>query len=137
MRLEADAAASPIATKPSTLQPHSCTTCCGTLVYMSPEVVRCRSRRPVVFGYGTPVDVWSSGVVLFALITATIPWDETNIWEEIQHAPVPFTDESWQFVPRGARSCVAQALSKEAYERPLASELLESSWLSTPTLDGA
>ena len=118
------------------VQPSSCTTCCGSLAYMSPEVVRCRLLRHVVIGYGTPADVWSSGVVLFTLITATLPWDEHNIFEEIQHAPVPFTDESWQSVPRGARTCVAQALCKEADERPMASEVLESSWLNTPMADG-
>ncbi|WFD29928.1 non-specific serine/threonine protein kinase [Malassezia sp. CBS 17886] len=42
---------------------------CGSLPYIAPEM----NGRPY---HGEPVDVWSSGVVLFALLVGNTPWDE-------------------------------------------------------------
>ena len=42
---------------------------CGSLPYIAPEM----NGRPY---QGEPVDVWSSGVVLFALLVGNTPWDE-------------------------------------------------------------
>jgi serine/threonine protein kinase len=41
---------------------------CGTKGYYAPEIVR---REP----FGVGVDVWSLGVVLFALLTTVYPFD--------------------------------------------------------------
>ncbi|ESN96527.1 hypothetical protein HELRODRAFT_189278 [Helobdella robusta] len=45
-------------------------TCCGTVPYLAPEVV---ARKQY---YGEPVDVWSCGIVLVALLAGELPWDE-------------------------------------------------------------
>lgn len=42
---------------------------CGSLPYIAPEM----NGRPY---RGEPVDVWSAGVVLFALLVGNTPWDE-------------------------------------------------------------
>lgn len=42
---------------------------CGSLPYIAPEM----NGRPYK---GEPVDVWSAGVVLFALLVGNTPWDE-------------------------------------------------------------
>ncbi|PKI82816.1 Gef1p [Malassezia vespertilionis] len=42
---------------------------CGSLPYIAPEM----NGTPY---HGEPVDVWSSGVVLFALLVGNTPWDE-------------------------------------------------------------
>ncbi|KOS12473.1 camk camkl chk1 protein kinase [Malassezia pachydermatis] len=42
---------------------------CGSLPYIAPEM----NGRPY---QGEPVDVWSSGVVLFAMLVGNTPWDE-------------------------------------------------------------
>lgn len=42
---------------------------CGSLPYIAPEM----NGKPY---RGEPVDVWSSGVVLFAMLVGSTPWDE-------------------------------------------------------------
>lgn len=42
---------------------------CGSLPYIAPEM----NGRPYK---GEPVDIWSAGVVLFALLVGNTPWDE-------------------------------------------------------------
>ncbi|WFD44388.1 non-specific serine/threonine protein kinase [Malassezia psittaci] len=42
---------------------------CGSLPYIAPEM----NGQPY---HGEPIDVWSSGVVLFALLVGNTPWDE-------------------------------------------------------------
>jgi serine/threonine-protein kinase Chk1 len=55
---------------------------CGTLPYVAPEVLRGPYR-------GDDVDLWSSGVVLTAMLTGELPWDSAStqtreymLWEE-------------------------------------------------------
>lgn len=61
-------------------------TSCGTRAYIAPEVIDLRSE-----GYGLEVDWWSTGVVLFTLLTGFFPFlkqteHETN--KAITHAPL-------------------------------------------------
>ncbi|KAF1776731.1 Protein kinase, ATP binding site [Phytophthora cactorum] len=44
----------------------------GTALYMAPEIKSRRTYR------GTPVDVWSAGVVLFILVTGLPPFNEAS-----------------------------------------------------------
>ena len=40
---------------------------CGTPAYIAPEILRNK-------GYGLNVDLWSAGVVLFAMLYVTVPF---------------------------------------------------------------
>uniref|UniRef100_A0AAF5PUY7 non-specific serine/threonine protein kinase n=1 Tax=Wuchereria bancrofti TaxID=6293 RepID=A0AAF5PUY7_WUCBA len=42
---------------------------CGTVQYLSPQVLSSNYR-------GEPSDIWSCGIVLIALLTGELPWDE-------------------------------------------------------------
>ena len=46
-------------------------TSCGSLCYASPEIV---AGKP----YSTPTDVWSLGVLLFAMAVGSLPFDDVN-----------------------------------------------------------
>ncbi|EPY23861.1 serine/threonine-protein kinase-like protein [Strigomonas culicis] len=53
--------------------------CCGSKHYVAPEIVQ-------GVGYdGASVDVWAAGVVLFALLTGSFPFDSETSEEEIFH----------------------------------------------------
>lgn len=48
-------------------------TSCGSPHYASPEIVAGKNY------HGSPSDVWSCGVILFALLTGHLPFDDSNI----------------------------------------------------------
>ncbi|ODV84614.1 hypothetical protein CANARDRAFT_29140 [[Candida] arabinofermentans NRRL YB-2248] len=48
-------------------------TSCGSPHYASPEIVAGRNY------HGSPSDVWSCGIILFALLTGHLPFDDPNI----------------------------------------------------------
>ncbi len=48
---------------------------CGTPAYIAPEIL-CNN-----FYSGPPVDIWSSGVVLYAMLSGTVPFKGNNIKE--------------------------------------------------------
>lgn len=48
-------------------------TSCGSPNYASPEIISGEKYC------GTEVDIWSIGVVLYAIIAGTLPFDESNI----------------------------------------------------------
>ena len=47
---------------------------CGTPAYIAPEILKER-------GYGLNVDLWSAGVVLFAMLYGTVPFKANNMEE--------------------------------------------------------
>ena len=45
---------------------------CGTPMYMAPEIILCSKKN----GYkGFPVDVWSSGIALYIMLSGALPFD--------------------------------------------------------------
>ncbi len=52
---------------------HQLETSCGSPHYASPEIVNGRRYS------GTATDIWSCGVILFALLTGRLPFDDKNI----------------------------------------------------------
>ncbi len=47
---------------------------CGTPAYIAPELLRGK-------GYGLNVDLWSAGVVLFAMLYGTVPFKGASMEE--------------------------------------------------------
>jgi len=57
--------------KENVLTPESCSSFCGTLEYMAPEVVK-KSK------YGKPADCWAVGVLLYDMLVGHPPWQHKN-----------------------------------------------------------
>lgn len=45
----------------------------GSLLYSSPEIIERKSYK------GTECDMWSLGVVLYIMLTASMPFDDRNL----------------------------------------------------------
>lgn len=99
-------------------------TWCGSLSYCAPEIVRGDKYR------GEAIDIWSLGIILFALLSGQLPFDEEDeaatrklILETTQVYPPFFSDE--------VRNLLDLMLNKDATQRPSALEVLDHPFLST------
>lgn len=66
-------------------------TICGTAGYSAPEIIN-KNR-----GYTEKIDLWAAGVVLYAMLSGCMPFDESykqqsglNLEEQVLHASINF-----------------------------------------------
>ncbi len=86
----------------------------GSPSYMSPEQLRA-SRDVDQRG-----DIWSLGVILFELLTNTLPFISTNVMElcmKVATEPVPRAETRRADLPPGLGDVVARCLEKDAARR--------------------
>jgi serine/threonine protein kinase len=102
-------------------------TICGSSQYIAPEVAFCRGGAQ----YGAPVDIWSSGVVLYILLCGHPPWESgkpPSPFESHENV-VPFWPQTWGGVSEAARAFVLHLLTVDAAKRPTAEAALQHAWL--------
>mmetsp|Transcript_4615 Transcript_4615/g.12883 ORF Transcript_4615/g.12883 Transcript_4615/m.12883 type:complete len:313 (-) Transcript_4615:186-1124(-) len=109
-------------------------TACGSPHYMAPEIF---SGVP----YCEKCDVWSCGVVLFTLLSGSMPFDGESTQELIQniwHEPVRLHQEAWKSVSRDAQELVVRTCCKAVDRRPSSNQVATHPWLLTASRgDGA
>ncbi|OVA16136.1 Protein kinase domain [Macleaya cordata] len=96
----------------------------GSLVYMAPEILK--------KNYGPEVDVWSAGVILYAMLCGFYPFDaETNqgIVNEIMKGELDFKRDPWPKVSESAKSLIRRMLEPNPKKRLTAQEVLQHPWL--------
>ena len=105
----------------------SCLTrCCGTPLYIAPEMI-----KPNVL-YGNRVDEWSSGVVMFMLLSGYPPFfgeDIVELFTNISKKGMNFNDPVWELISPEARDLVVKLLTKDPERRLSAREALRHPWL--------
>ncbi|XP_078497481.1 testis-specific serine/threonine-protein kinase 4 [Lissotriton helveticus] len=71
-------------------QTNLCQTHCGSYAYACPEILMGQPYNPFLS------DVWSMGVILYAFVTATMPFDDTNLRRLLRamQDQVHFSDKS-------------------------------------------
>ena len=127
----ADFGLSDLQTLPSNLS----ATFCGSPLYAAPELMTAGAAPD---GYdASKSDVWSCGVILYALLASALPFDAEDICALVRliqigvpNSPVPST--------RGpaAAELVAWMLTVEPKQRPSASEVLSHAWASPDVANG-
>jgi len=89
-------------------------TSCGSPHYASPEVVSGKQY------HGNASDIWSCGVVLFALLTGRLPFDDENMGELLRKVKSGKFDMP-RSIPAGAKHLIARILVVDPAQRITAS----------------
>eukprot|EP01064_Diplonema_japonicum_P008279 TRINITY_DN15762_c0_g1_i1.p1 TRINITY_DN15762_c0_g1~~TRINITY_DN15762_c0_g1_i1.p1 ORF type:complete len:516 (+),score=90.78 TRINITY_DN15762_c0_g1_i1:46-1593(+) len=98
----------------------------GTLAYMSPE--RCRAED-----YSFPSDIWSLGLVLFYLLTATPPYNTCHPLFAIIEGDPPDLEKSSVGCSEAAVDFFAKCVEKDSESRWTCKNLLGHPWFRFTT----
>jgi len=108
---------------------------CGTLEFMSPEVMRCSHASPAS-------DIWSIGVILFMMVSGGLSpfWggNEYRTQRNVLRAAFAnggFDQEQFNEVSTSAIECISKLLALDPSKRMTAKQCLDSKWLTTTYLD--
>eukprot|EP00808_Paulinella_micropora_P012772 g80861.t1 len=109
----------------------------GTPSYVAPEVL---NRQP----YGSEVDCWSTGVILYILLSGSAPFkaegDTSELYRLIKAGNLQFPAKDWKDISQEAVSLVKGLLTVDPRARLTAAQILEHEWVqnhatSTKNLD--
>ena len=98
----------------------------GTIYSMSPEVLR--------GDYSFRSDVWSTGVLLFMLLSSSMPFyggSRKHVMQKILRGTFAFRGRVWKYISNEAKDFVTDLLAYEPEKRPTAEKALENPWLRT------
>ena len=96
----------------------------GTPYYIAPEVLQ--------QSYNEKCDIWSIGVILYLLLTGTVPFDGDNdeeIWKKIINDEINYSSPKIKNLSPEAKDLLKKLLIKNPDKRLSASEALEHNWI--------
>eukprot|EP00271_Cylindrocystis_brebissonii_P017027 TRINITY_DN424_c0_g4_i1.p1 TRINITY_DN424_c0_g4~~TRINITY_DN424_c0_g4_i1.p1 ORF type:complete len:531 (+),score=151.49 TRINITY_DN424_c0_g4_i1:1315-2907(+) len=117
---------------------------CGSPMYMAPEVVRWRPTPKQVAHlqkkpppYGPECDIWSTGVIAYALLTGYPPFyaashSPKDIYAATLRGNPNFTSHPWPFISWQAKELVQKMLDPDPQKRPTVIEALNHPWIHEP-----
>ena len=106
---------------------------CGSPLYMAPEIINCED-------YTEKVDIWSTGVIAFILLSGRPPYGgkkKEEIYRCIKSRELSFEDPVWSKISQNAKDFITQALNRDKTKRPSASTLLDHPWIVANVNDKA
>eukprot|EP00270_Netrium_digitus_P009791 TRINITY_DN299_c0_g1_i1.p1 TRINITY_DN299_c0_g1~~TRINITY_DN299_c0_g1_i1.p1 ORF type:complete len:526 (+),score=132.98 TRINITY_DN299_c0_g1_i1:135-1712(+) len=114
---------------------------CGSPMYMAPEVVRWRpgawsaNKKPPL--YGPEADIWSAGVIIYALLSGFPPFYHSShssieIFKAVLRAQPSFSIPPWPSISDEAKDLVRSMLNPDPAKRPTAHQVLCHPWINEP-----
>ena len=96
---------------------------CGTPVYMAPEIIKGDGYE------GFPVDVWSSGVALYIMLSGNIPFNRDKT-HDLQSAIMNLPYKKIDDISDNANDLLQNILEKNPNKRLTPDEILEHPWMN-------
>ena len=96
----------------------------GSPNYLAPEIVK--NER-----YGRAVDLWSIGVIVFALLSGSLPFNASNkddLFEKIKKADFEFCSSQWDTITEHAKNFVRQLLHVDPKQRITSEQAVLHCW---------
>lgn len=93
---------------------------------VAPEVVRGST-------YGTPVDIWSTGVLVYMMLAATPPFSgstDSEVLKKVLTGTYNLGSAIWERVYRLPKRMIARLITVDASLRPTATLALRDEWLT-------
>ncbi|CAM9352916.1 unnamed protein product [Hapterophycus canaliculatus] len=97
----------------------------GTILYTAPEILK-------VDGHGLACDLWSIGVMAYALVSGKFPWYSESrdvCGQMIKYTPLKFPAEDWEGVSPLCRDFIERCLVKKPKKRITAKQAQRHPWL--------
>lgn len=97
----------------------------GTLSYVAPEVLL---QKP----YDKSVDLWSLGIIIYLLLSGTLPFDDDDdreIARQTIHDEVDFSYHIWKKVGSDVKEMIKKLLEKDKKDRMTLEEVLQHPWI--------
>ena len=97
---------------------------CGTLSYVAPEVL---VRSP----YNKEVDIWSMGVILFYMLSGTLPFRgmiEQEVAEKIVYDELEFDEDDWETRSQKVQDLITCCLQKKKEDRITIDQFINHPW---------
>ena len=96
---------------------------CGTPVYMAPEIIKGDGYE------GFPVDVWSSGVALYIMLSGNIPFNRDKT-HDLQSAILNLPYKKIDDISDNANDLLKNILEKDPNKRFTPEQILEHPWMN-------
>ncbi|KAF4552374.1 Serine/threonine-protein kinase-like protein [Elsinoe fawcettii] len=98
-------------------------TWCGTIAYSAPEMIKGEKYA------GEKVDVWSLGIILYALLVGELPFDDDD--DSVTKSRILKEEPKYpDHFPESAKDLANKLLSKRPLLRPSLPDILRHPWLS-------
>ena len=100
---------------------------CGTPVYMAPEMLQ---HRP----YDETVDVWSAGIIMYILMSGSLPFyaeNPTEFLDIVLTSEFEFPDDEWGAVSETAKNLIRKILETDPRKRPTIDDILADPWFTS------
>ena len=96
---------------------------CGSPNYAAPELINGKCYN------GAAIDIWSTGVILYTILTGTLPFNEkqaNKLYQRIRECKyiIPKT------VPESARDLISRMLQKNPLDRITIAEIKQHKWFN-------
>ena len=103
----------------------------GTIGFMAPEVLLNQHSD-------FKVDIWSLGIILYALICSRVPFygaNKTETGELIVNQPLSFDLPVWDSISDECKSLIKRMLDKDQNTRMTISDVLAHPWVKNGSID--